>query len=121
MRAKLVFLVLTAAWTLAACTAPTGPNPALTTPTTTAWPTEVDIHIYAASFKPDSVTIKAGTTVVWTNKSDTLHIVTSDDSSWMSESLDQGQSFKHVFDKPGTYAYHCDIHWFMKGTIIVVP
>ncbi len=28
-------------------------------------------------------------------------------------------SYAVVFTKPGTYSYHCDIHNYMTGTIIV--
>ena len=90
--------------------------PALPSPT--AAPTNaVAIQDYA--FKPATITVTAGTTVVWTQKDDDPHTVTADDASFDSKGLGQGDTFKHVFDKPGRYPYHCAAHPFMKGVIIV--
>lgn len=76
------------------------------------------------AFSPTTLTIKAGTTVVWKNVTSVAHTVTSDDG----KSFDSGTSnpvapqsgtFSFTFTKPGTYAYHCSFHPFMKATIIV--
>src|SRR6266446_565625 len=76
------------------------------------------------AFSPATLTIKAGTTVVWKNTTQVAHTVTSDDG----KSFDSGSSnpiapqsgtFSFKFATPGTYAYHCTIHPFMKATIIV--
>ena len=32
---------------------------------------------------------------------------------------DETQRIVHTFDRPGTYAFHCDPHPFMKGVIVV--
>jgi plastocyanin len=34
-------------------------------------------------------------------------------------SLAPGATGSFTFTTPGTYAYHCTIHSFMKGTIVV--
>jgi plastocyanin len=47
------------------------------------------------------------------------HTATSDTGVWDSGTLATGQSYSHTFDQPGTYTYHCTIHPFMKGTIVV--
>jgi plastocyanin len=45
--------------------------------------------------------------------------VTADDGSWDSDGLNQSESFKHRFAKTGKITYHCTVHPFMHGTIIV--
>jgi hypothetical protein len=34
--------------------------------------------------------------------------------------LNQGQSASHTFTTPGTFAYTCQIHPFMHGTVVVL-
>ena len=71
------------------------------------------------TFEPTPLVVKAGTTVVVTNADDTRHSVTADKGSFDTHDLDVGGRATFVLDKPGTYAYHCDIHDYMKGTIEV--
>ena len=80
------------------------------------------VPIRSYKFKPTTVTIAPGTTVIWTNKDMDNHSVTSDRSS--HESFDSGQmvnghSFKITFKSAGTFRYHCSYHAFMKGVVIV--
>jgi plastocyanin len=70
-------------------------------------------------FAPTSLTVKAGSTVTWTNKDDEPHTVVSDSAVFRSGALDTNQSFSFRFDKPGTYHYACSIHPRMTGTIVV--
>lgn len=71
------------------------------------------------AFQPASLQIAAGTTVTWTNSDSTAHTATSDDGVFDSGALAPGASFTQTFTTPGTYAYHCQIHPFMKATIVV--
>lgn len=71
----------------------------------------VDFH-----FEPDTMTVKKGTMVLWTNKDTVPHTVTGD--NFGSESLTPGQSFSHIFQADGTYQYHCSFHPQMKGTVL---
>ena len=68
-------------------------------------------------FQPMSVTVKAGSTVTWTNMDEEPHTVVS--SLFRSSALDTKDSFSFKFDKPGTYSFVCTIHPQMVGTIIV--
>jgi len=70
-------------------------------------------------FAPVSVTVKAGSTVTWTNKDDEPHTVVSETGLFRSSALDTDESFSFRFDKPGSYRYTCSIHPRMVGTIIV--
>ncbi len=72
------------------------------------------------TFKPKTLTIAVGTTVVWTNNTTVSHTVTSDDGhSFNSGLISPGTTFKFKFTKKGTFGYHCSIHPFMVGTITV--
>ncbi len=70
-------------------------------------------------FAPNSLTIKAGSTVTWTNKDDEPHSVVSDTGLFRSGAKDTDETFSFRFDKPGTYHFTCSIHPKMVGTIIV--
>ena len=72
------------------------------------------------SFSPDTLTVPKGATVIWTNKSDATHTVSSDTNAFTaSGNLSESKTFQTVFTTAGTYAYHCTIHSYMKATIIV--
>ena len=72
-------------------------------------------------YSPTTITVVIGVnnTVTWTNNDDATHTVTADDGSFDSGFLNQGQTWSYTFTTPGTYAYHCSIHPWMKGTVIV--
>jgi plastocyanin len=70
-------------------------------------------------YKPAELTVKAGTTVSFTNEDGFAHTVTADDRSYDSGNLDEGESFDHVYDQPGTYEYFCAIHNSMTGSVVV--
>ncbi len=71
-------------------------------------------------FKPDKVTVKVGETVTWKFEDKGIpHDVVADDESFESEVKDTG-TFRHTFDRPGTYTYKCSLHPVrMKGTVTV--
>jgi plastocyanin len=72
------------------------------------------------TFTPQTSTVKVGTTVTWTNKDDTPHGIASANNAFKkSQALDTDDSYSFTFATPGTYAYFCYVHPFMKGTIVV--
>ena len=71
------------------------------------------------AFKPASLTVKAGTPVVWTNKDAFAHSVRSNDGTFDEQTMKAGQTATVTFAKPGTYAYVCGIHNSMTGTVVV--
>jgi plastocyanin len=71
------------------------------------------------TFTPKSVTVKAGTTVTWTNQDDIPHTVTSTTKQFRSKALDTDDKFTFTFSTPGTYDYFCSLHPKMTGTIVV--
>ncbi|HZV74039.1 MAG TPA: cupredoxin family copper-binding protein [Conexibacter sp.] len=72
------------------------------------------------AFHPASLTVTAGDTIAWTNEDAAQHTVTADDGSFDTGRLGRGASGSHTFTTAGTFAYHCAIHPFMKGTVTVV-
>jgi plastocyanin len=71
-------------------------------------------------FTPATITVKQGARVTVTNDDSTAHTATADDGhSFDTGSLDQGASQTISVSKPGSYAYHCSIHPFMKATLVV--
>jgi plastocyanin len=85
---------------------------AATTPTVT-------VHLHNDAFAPPTITIHTGDTVRWINDDDDAHTVTAIDGSFDSKGIDTNGSWTHTFTKPGTYKYFCELHPFMKGTIVV--
>jgi plastocyanin len=72
------------------------------------------------TFNPQTVTVKAGTTVIWTNKDDIPHGIAATNNAFKrSQALDTDDSFSFTFTTPGTYQYFCYIHPHMTGSIVV--
>lgn len=121
MRAA-VFVALVAC--LAACQSATGPG-------------GPNVSIIEYQFTPDTVTVKAGSTVTWTNNGTVNHQVASDSASAVtfgtaaiSPPMGGGGygggtgpgSATVTFHTAGTFPYHCAIHpTLMKGVVIVTP
>jgi plastocyanin len=71
------------------------------------------------TFKPAHLVVSPGTRVVWTNDDSDPHTVTSDAGAFTSDALDTGSRYAHTFKTAGTFHYHCKIHPFMHGTVVV--
>ena len=77
------------------------------------------VKISNFTFSPPQITVKAGTTVTWTNDDDIPHTVTSSTLAFKSAALDTDDKFSFTFTTPGTYKYFCSLHPHMTGTIVV--
>jgi len=89
-------------------------------PTVPSVPGTSAVNIDSYKFNPNTLTVKKGTTVTWTNNDGATHTVTSNGATGpASEILASGQTYSYMFDTVGTYAYHCNLHPSMKGTVIV--
>ena len=96
------------------------------------------------AFSPATLSVKVGTTVIWTNNGKATHTSTSDATPavWSSGTVAPAGSmscapndpyctpgttppgtFQQTFTTAGTYAYHCENHGAqgMTGTITVTP
>jgi plastocyanin len=82
------------------------------------------VKLVNITFTPAQLTVKVGTTVVWTSEDNVPHTVTADDGSFDSGNLKKGDSFKFTFTKAGEFPYYCAYHGTaggggMSGTITV--
>ena len=84
----------------------------------------IDIKLF--TFKPETIEVPVGTTVVWTNSDAIEHSGTNGTPekpgmSFDSDFFTEDQTFTFTFDKPGAYPYFCKRHNSMRGEIKVVP
>jgi plastocyanin len=79
------------------------------------------VAIVDFAFNPGTLSVKAGSSVTWTNTGGTAHTVTADDGSFDSGTVNPSATFSHTFASAGTFTYHCAIHTNMKATITVTP
>lgn len=104
-------------------TAPTTSDPAATqnssTNSSTSTSEQTTVSIKDMAFSPKSVTVKKGSTIVWTNNDSTPHTVTATGGSFSSGTLGSGKTFSQTFNTVGTFTYKCTIHPDMTGTVIV--
>lgn len=69
-------------------------------------------------FSPTVLRIAPGETVTWTNADEVPHVVVG--TGWGSGSrMQAGESVTHRFDRPGIYAYTCNLHYGMNGAVVV--
>ena len=81
-----------------------------------------EVRLEDFGFAPANIVIDAGTTVTWTNYDDVDHTVTSDEGDVLdSERFGEDGTFRHTFDTPGEYYYHCEPHSNMHGLVTVRP
>lgn len=69
------------------------------------------VTIKDLTLDPQTVTIKAGQSVTWTNEDHRTHQIMSGappvmTDDFMSPVLQKGDSWSYTFDQPGEYAYH---------------
>ena len=91
-------------------------------------PVEVSIvsgaHLQSQSqhYVPQTITVEIGVnnTITWMNQDGAPHTVTSNTNVFNSGTIVPGSNFTMTFTSPGTYLYHCNIHPFMSGTVIVL-
>ncbi len=87
-----------------------------------------EIWFQGGQVQPKTLTVTAGTTVIWTNKDDVSHSV--DSGTFMnptsefpqSPNLGKNQSYSHAFGQAGTFNYYCVRHQTRQsehGTIVV--
>ena len=81
--------------------------------------TVVPVTIDNFVFEPARVTVKAGTTVTWTNHDDIPHTVAAKERLFKSKVMDTDESYSFTFSIPGEYTYFCSLHPHMTGTIVV--
>lgn len=78
-----------------------------------------NVYVERHSYSPPEVHAFPGQEVLWIFRDSEAHTVTAENKSFDSGKVTQGE-FRLVFDRPGTYTYHCAIHPAeMRGRVIV--
>ncbi len=72
------------------------------------------------SFVPQFISMPIESTVSWTNDDSIQHTITSDEEGlFASGPISPGETFDNTFDTPGEFGYHCSIHPWMTGRVMV--
>jgi len=88
--------------------------------------TRVSAEIIDTEFKPVTLKVEVGSSVHWKQVGDQPHSVTAVDGSFDSSPdcgpldsdmcLGEGDTFDHVFETAGEFAYYCRVHGLPDGT-----
>jgi plastocyanin len=100
--------------------APNYAPPAASAPTQSG---TVQVAYRNISIAPDTLKVKVGTTIRWTNYDSIEHNVTSEGGpqAFASKNFGEGGTFQITVTQPGLIHYECTIHpATMNGTIEVV-
>jgi plastocyanin len=97
------------------------PDQGAVSPSSPAAPssTAATVEIKSFAFSPATLEISTGTTVTWKNSDAVPHTATGNGGEFDTGTIQSGGEGSHLFDKPGTYAYHCSFHSSMTATITV--
>ena len=76
------------------------------------------VVIDGLKYEPETLTVRRGDTIVWTNKDPFPHTVTAP-GKFDSHDIAADGSWKYVARAAGEYAYICTLHPNMKGTLRV--
>jgi len=84
----------------------------------------VEVGMKGIQFDPDSVTVKVGGTVKWTNNESVPHDVTKEAGpgpkfSSGNGNMKEGDTYEQTFKEAGEVKYVCTIHPNMKGNVTV--
>ena len=80
----------------------------------------VKVEIVDFTYDPEPARVQTGGKVIWQNMDSAPHTATADDGSFDTGTLEQNKLKSESFKEPGTYAYFCEIHPDMRGTVEVV-
>jgi plastocyanin len=76
------------------------------------------VAISGFMFQPNSVTVRVGEVVTWTNNDGVPHSATANNGAWNTGTFASG-SRAITFGAAGTFGYHCSVHTAMTGTVVV--
>ena len=80
----------------------------------------IPVSIQNFAFEPSTIAARAGDTIVFTNNDNATHTVTQSPagSGFQSDPIAPGTTYTLTIDEPGTYAFFCELHPSMTGTIV---
>jgi plastocyanin len=99
-------------------TPPSPPSATAMAPNLTPAPNT--IMITNAGYQPNSLQVKVGTTITWTNTDSAAHTVTSDTAGvFDSGPINTNATFTFTFSQAGTFTYHSTGETSVTGTVVV--
>lgn len=90
-----------------------GATPAAAAPATAG----TTIDMVDLKFEPAALTVERGQTVTFVNRGKVTHNAKGED--FFSRVVEPGGTYRHTFDRAGTFAYVCTFHPGMEGTVTV--
>jgi len=75
-------------------------------------------EIKGLAFNPEQITVRAGDSVTWVNEDSDRHHLMGD--GFESKDLPHDATFTTEFPEPAQLTYHCTIHTYMEGQIVVL-
>ena len=131
-------LVAALALLLSACGAPAAEQPAAASQSDSPTERTATIDVENIAFSPPTMTVLPSTTVTWVNHdAEVRHTATSGtpgdagvpgvsdatpskpDGLFDGDLPQAGAEFAFTFSEAGTYAYFCEVHPSMVGTVVV--
>jgi plastocyanin len=77
------------------------------------------VTIDGFAFKPPSITVKQGDTVLWRNTDPVPHTATAKEAGLDSHDIPANGTYRFTAKKKGRFPYICTLHPIMKGELIV--
>lgn len=96
-------------------------------PASASGPFQITLQNAAPFYQPVSAQVPAGTPIRWRNPTPTMHTITHDGCSlgprclFDSGPIEPNGGYTAPRLAPGRYDYHCEIHPFMQGVVIIHP
>ncbi len=84
-----------------------------------AAPATHTVLIDGTRFEPETLTVRAGDTVIWINNDPFPHTATAVAGAFDSESIAPNKSWEYTTKRAGVFPYSCTLHKTMKGTLHV--
>jgi len=81
-------------------------------------PRTIHVDIHRFQFVPARVDAHVGDTIEWTNRDFAPHIASDAGDKWTTAPLNNAAIGRRVVKTPVTFAYRCNFHPQMKGTIV---
>ena len=79
------------------------------------------VHTKDFAYLPKEAKVNVGDTILFVNDDESAHTITADEGSFDSGYMPKDAKWSYTFTKPGTFAYFCTYHKFMRASITVAP
>jgi plastocyanin len=80
-----------------------------------------NVEIRASEFYPPKLIVSKGEKVIWVNNDNSPHTITFADENLTSGIIPPNQTYYHIFENEGSFAYNCSLRPILSGEIDVGP